>query len=160
FDKLLLDLDLGGLESDVTDVMLGTGVVAAREVDVDWGIERDAFLKIRGKGHGVPLGIGGRVFAACVSGAGKQATSDARGVPIQPERLDGVFDGLDILFGDIGDQQILPNSETNRSAAEAVGNIRKAVNLLHRHPANGQHNPNVILAGLSLPVEADMSPAI
>src|SRR5262249_13791184 len=67
---------LAGDETDVADIVLGAGVVAAGEVDVDRPVERNARLAPRRDLLGVPLGVGGRELAADIAGAGDEAGAD------------------------------------------------------------------------------------
>src|SRR3984893_49619 len=60
-------------QADLADEVLGAGVMAAGEMDVDRLIESDARLAPVGDRRGVPLGVGEREFAARVAGAGDGA---------------------------------------------------------------------------------------
>ena len=59
FDLLFAILDLAGKQPDVADVVLRAGMMAARQVDVDRSVERDARLAPPGDLLGMALGVGG-----------------------------------------------------------------------------------------------------
>ena len=59
FDLLLAIFDLAGKQSDVADVVLRTGMMAAGKMDVDRSVERDARLAPLRDVLGVTLGVGG-----------------------------------------------------------------------------------------------------
>jgi hypothetical protein len=61
------------LQANVADLMLGAGIGAAGEVDVEGLIQRDAFVDVRRQGQGVILGVGGRPLTSGVAGAGHQS---------------------------------------------------------------------------------------
>ena len=58
FDLLLAILDLAGKQTDVADVVLRTGMMAAGKMDVHRSIERDARLAPLRDVLGVTLGVG------------------------------------------------------------------------------------------------------
>src|SRR5580700_130115 len=70
---VLADLHLAGEQADLADEVLGAGMVAAGEVDIDRRVDRNARLAPGGDVAGVALGVGGREFAAGVAGAGDEA---------------------------------------------------------------------------------------
>ena len=59
--------------------MLGAGVVAAGEVDVDGLIKGDFLVEVGGEVDGVSFGVGGGVFTAGAAGAGDEAAGDGGG---------------------------------------------------------------------------------
>src|SRR5687768_2339720 len=69
-DQIVAALDARPQQSDVADEVLGTRVSAAGQMNVDGLIEIDAGVEIIGDRQCMPLGVGGGVFAAGVSGAG------------------------------------------------------------------------------------------
>ena len=66
-----------GDETNVANVVLGTGMVAAGQVNVDRAIERNARLNISRDGLGCAFGIGRREFAAWGPRASNQSGADA-----------------------------------------------------------------------------------
>src|SRR5207248_6975323 len=70
FDRLVAGLDLGAEQADVAEVVLGAGVRAAGQVDVDGLIQLDPALDVLGDGQGVALGVRRGELAAGVASAG------------------------------------------------------------------------------------------
>src|SRR5690348_14331580 len=60
-------------QTDVADVVLRAGMVAAGEMDVERGVDLDARITPVADRGGMALGVGGREFAALVAGAGDEA---------------------------------------------------------------------------------------
>ena len=85
---LLRTSHLAGEQADVADVVLGAGMVAAGQVDVDRLVERDARLAGARDLLGVALGVGGGELAAGIAGAGDEASADRVRVGGEPERGD------------------------------------------------------------------------
>src|SRR6202012_1433274 len=75
---LLADGYLGGDQTDIADVMLRTGMVAAGDMDVEWRVDFYPRLTPVADLGGVALGIGCREFAAGIAGAGNQPGTDLR----------------------------------------------------------------------------------
>ena len=121
----LADLDLGAEQADVADVMLGAGMVAAGQVDVDRLVERRAAPRggRRSPARGALVSDAGEL-AAGVAGAGDQAGADAGRVPVSPRASMRRFAVLDVGLGDVGDQQVLPDGQADRAAAESLGDRR------------------------------------
>src|ERR1700704_5772131 len=70
--------DFDAHESDVSDVVLGAGVVTACDVEIDGLVEDgEALIEKIGERDSVGLGIGGRESAALVAGAGDRAAEDS-----------------------------------------------------------------------------------
>ena len=70
--------DFDAHETDVSDVVLGAGVVAAGDVQVDGLVkDREALVEKIGERDGVGLGVGGRESAALVACAGDRAAEDS-----------------------------------------------------------------------------------
>ena len=64
----------GAHEADVANVMLGAGVVATGEVNVDGLVEIDFGFEILPEDDGLSFGVGGSEFAAGVPGAGDESS--------------------------------------------------------------------------------------
>src|SRR5579883_3654406 len=109
---------LGRDQADVADVVLGAGMVAAGEMDVEWRIDIDtALAPVADRGR-VTLGVGGRELAALVAGAGDQAGADLRGLHGKPELFDCGRRECDVLIADARDEQILPDRQADFAIAE------------------------------------------
>jgi hypothetical protein len=67
---------------------------------------------------------------------------------------------VDVLGGDIGDQQVLPDGEAEFSGAESVGDLGDGAHLFNRKAADGDGDADVVEAGLRLRVDADVSVAV
>ena len=61
------------------------------------------------------------------------------------------------LVGDVGDQQVLPDREPQRAAAEALADLGEPAHLLGGDAADRQHDAEIVEARLLLPVHADMA---
>ena len=59
-----------GLQADVSDIVLGTGMGATGEVDVDGLVHLNAFGEVFAQKDGLSLGISSGEFATGVPGAG------------------------------------------------------------------------------------------
>ena len=64
---VVVDRHLGTNQPDVADIVLGAGIVAASQVDVDRLVERYARLTVLSDRRGVALGVGGRELAAAAA---------------------------------------------------------------------------------------------
>ena len=89
------------LISDVADIMLGTGMMAAGEVDVDRRVDGETRFEIVRELQRMALGVGGRKLAAGIAGAGNQTAANGAGFHGQPQRLDSGHADADIAVGDI-----------------------------------------------------------
>src|SRR5690348_16242663 len=67
---LLAGRDAGSKQADVADVMLGTGVVTAGQMNVERSVDRRTRLAMRDDVVGMALGVAGGELAAGVAGAG------------------------------------------------------------------------------------------
>ena len=149
--------DLRAEQADIPDVMLRTGMMAAGEVNVDGGVEREAGVEIIGDFQTVFFGVGVGEFAAGAARAGHQRAAHAAGRPVQTDCFQLFLDRLNVGCGNIADEQVLPDGETDRTAAVPVGNIGQLPQLLAGHPPDRQHHPDVIQPRLFLHMKADMT---
>src|SRR5579872_6165654 len=81
--------NLGREKADIADVMLGAGVVAAGQMNVQRRVEFDppvAPVADRGR---VSLGVGSGKLAAGIAGASDQSGAKLRRFDREPDRLDG-----------------------------------------------------------------------
>ena len=150
------DFDGGAEEADVADVMLGAGVRAAGEMDVDRLIEGEFFLEVIGEFAGVFFGVGGREFAIGVAGAGDEAAADVALAPIESGFEDGFLDGFKEGVGDVWNNDILPGSEAKFAGAVVVGEVAEAEELFGRDLAHGDRDAEPGEAGLFLRERADV----
>ena len=144
------DFDGGGEEADVADVMLGAGVGATGEMDVDGLIESEFFLEVIGEFAGVFLGVGGGEFAVGVTGTGDEPAAEVVLTPIEAGFEDGFFDGLNVGVWDVWDEEILPGSEAKFAGGVVVGEVAEAEELLGRDFADRNGNAKPGEAGLFL----------
>ena len=79
---------LAGDQSDVADVVLRAGMMAAGEMDVHRPVERKAALAPARDRLGVAFGVGGRELAADIAGAGDEPGADRVGAGGEAERVD------------------------------------------------------------------------
>src|SRR3954452_10091118 len=94
---LLVDRHARPDQADVADVMLGTGMVAAGNVDVDRLVHLAARLAPVADLGSVALGVGGGKAATGIASAGDQAGADMRRLDREPDLLDRRNGKLDIL---------------------------------------------------------------
>src|SRR5690606_27131881 len=148
-------LELGADEADVAAVVLGAGVRAAGEVDVERAAGFGAFAEVFDEGDGVGLGVGGGVFAAAVAGAGDDAAGEQIGLGGGAVAGDGAAHGLDEGVGDVRDDDVLPGGEAEFAFAEVGGEVGEGVHLLGRKAADGHADADGVEAGLGLFVDAE-----
>ena len=117
------DFDARAEEADVADVVLGAGVGAASEVDVDGLIQGEFFLEVISKFAGVFLGIGSGEFTVGVAGAGDEAAADVVLAPIEAGLEDGFFDCLEVGVGNVRDEDVVPGSEAKFTGSVVIGEV-------------------------------------
>ena len=110
----------GPQQTNVTHVMLGTGVRAAGEVDIDRTIQLKLLFEMFGQCDCVALRIGGGVFAVFVSRTGNHAACHIRLRGAESHGADRLLHCFDIGIRNIGDDEILPDSQTNLPRAVIV----------------------------------------
>lgn len=137
FLRFARDFDRGAEETDISDVMLGAGVRATSEVDVDWLVERDFFLQVISEFAGVFLGVGGGEFAVAVASAGDESAANVVLAPIQAGFEDGFLYGFQEGVGDIRNDDVLPGSEAEIAGGVVVGEVAKAEQLFWRDFSDG-----------------------
>src|SRR5436190_11161181 len=118
--------DFRAKQADVADEMLCTGMRAAGEVDVDGNIKRQSLVESVGDLRRVPLGVGGGEPAAGVARAGHDATADVGGRMEQSELIDFLLHDVDLMDGDVSDEQILPDREAQVAASVRIGDVGKS----------------------------------
>src|SRR5208282_2552525 len=60
-------------------------------------------------------------------------------------------------FGDVGDQQVLPNRQPDRAGTEVLGDIRKSSQLGRRQPPGRQNDAGIKETGLGLRPDPDVA---
>lgn len=128
-DHVVALRDLDAEQADIADIVLGAGMRAAGEVDVDRLVERDAFVEMLGQRHRVALGVGGGEFAAGIAGAGDQRAANGGGAPIEAEGDYRVLGLVELGRRDASDNEVLPDREPDRLAAIILCNRRQAFEL-------------------------------
>src|SRR5262252_8854716 len=91
--------NLAGEQADIADVMLGAGMMATGEMDIDRAVENDARLAALRNLLGMSLGVGCRKAASDIAGAGDEAGTDRRGRGGKAERSNCGLHARDPLVG-------------------------------------------------------------
>src|SRR5215469_9656496 len=154
------DLHLAGEQADVADVMLGAGVVASGEMDVDRIVERDAAFAPARDLLGVPLGVGGGELATDIAGAGHESCANRVRTGGEAERFDARLRRLHALRAHARDDQVLPDREPNVAVAEVACDLREPSYLFGGHLADREDDADPISVGLLLRMHADMGGAV
>ena len=157
---IVIDRNARTDHADVADVVLSAGVMTAGQVDIDRRLEGHAFVAPRRDLVGTFLGMGRRKAATGLAGASNQARTERRRCGRKSQYLDGCRDSPNIRVGDTGDQQILPDRETNIAVAEIGGQLRQPADLLRPQVAELQRNADPVQTGLLLRMHADMRKAV
>ena len=100
--------------------MLGAGVVAAGQVDVDRPVELDARLAPARDLLGVALGVGGGEPAADVAGAGDQPGADRVALVARPSASIAASASVELVVRHAGDQQVLPDRQPDIAVAQVA----------------------------------------
>jgi len=141
--------------------MLGAGVVAAGDVEVDGLVEDgEVCVEVVGEGDGVGFGVGGREAAAAVAGAGDGSAENGACGDVEVSFGEGLFCSFEVLRGDVGDEQVLPDGEAELARAEAVGDVGEGAHLGDRQAADRDGDADVVQAGLRLGMDADVPGAV
>src|SRR3954471_2836132 len=111
------DRDLGADQADVADVVLGAGMMAAGQVDVDRHVEIEPRLDVRGDHQRMTLGVARSELAAAIAGAGDKTGADARGLGREPERRDARLDLRDARVRHAREEEILPDRQADVAVA-------------------------------------------
>ena len=141
---------LGGDEADIADIMLGAGMVAAGEVDVDRRVEGNARLAPRCDRFRGLLGVGGGEAAAGRARAGDEAGADRARPCAEAERRDGDLRLDHARIGNAGDQEVLPHCEPDIAVAETARHLGEAAQLRDLHPSRRQHDADPVQPRLLL----------
>ena len=144
--------------ADIAAVVLGAGIRAAGEVDVDGEVKAGvALAKVGHECAGVALGVGGGVLAAFVSRAGDDAAGGSVRLGEEAEALHGPHERGGVGVGHVRDDEALPHGEAQRALAVVVGEVGDPAHLLRVHAADGHTDPDVVQAGLGLLVDAEVA---
>src|SRR5581483_7243905 len=85
---VVAERNLGGEEADIADVMLGAGVVAAGQMNIQWRVDLDPLIAPVADRGGVSLGVGSRKLAAGIARACDQSGPNLRCLGRKPDRVD------------------------------------------------------------------------
>jgi len=96
----------------------------------------------------VTLGVGGRKLAADIAGAGDKPGADRGRFGGETDGLDGALRQRNLVVGDAGDQQVLPDREPDIAVAEILCDFRQTTHLRRREPRHRQHHADPIESGL------------
>lgn len=152
--------DLDPEEAEVADVVLGAGVGATGDVEIDRMVEGDVRIDGAGEGDGVGFGVGRGEAAAPISGAGDGSAEDGSGGDIEAGGLEGGLGGGEIFSGDVGQEKVLPDSKAEVTGAELVGDGSEGAHLGGGQVADGDDDADVVEAGLRLLVHAEVGVAV
>src|SRR5260370_9694632 len=106
---LLSDRHFRSDQTDVADVMLRAGMMAAGQMDIERGADRHPRLAPVADRGGMALGIGRRKLAAGIAGAGDQTGAYLRGLDLKANCFDRRNGKSDILVAHARYQKVLPN---------------------------------------------------
>nr|WP_093154116.1 hypothetical protein [Aliiruegeria lutimaris] len=120
----------GARQPDIADIMLGAGICAAGEMDVDRAVQREACLQVAHQRGRILLAIGRGQRAARFAGAGDSAGGKGGGPRAQPERFDLGADRIHMRIGHTHDQRVLPDGEPDIVAAKSRRDPAKPAHLL------------------------------
>jgi len=141
--------DFDAHETDVSDVVLGAGVVTACDVQVDGLVEDgETLVEEIGERDGVCLGIGGRESAALVACAGDGAAEDSPRFVAEAGVGECQLRGFEMFGGNVGYEEILPDGEADLAGAETVGDVGDGAHLCNRQAADGNGEADVMQAWL------------
>src|SRR5215213_8036057 len=148
-------------QADVADVVLGAGMMAAGQVDVDRHVEREPRrFDVIGDPERILFGVGRRELAPRRAGAGDEPGADARGLGRQPERRDARLDVRDARVRHAREEEILPDGQAEVAVAALARDRRDLAHLLGRELADRQHDADPVQPRLLLRVHAQMREAV
>src|SRR6185437_4233885 len=104
--------------------------------------------------------VGCRIATTAVAGAGDGSTQHRAGVAFEASRAK-MLDGLrNTACMDVGNEQVLPDGETNFSRAEFIGDGGNGVHLLRRQATDRHRDSDVVEIRLRLRMNANVTGAI
>jgi len=139
-------LDGGGHHADVTDVVLGAGVMAAGEVDVEGLVKGDFFVEVVGEEDRLAFGVGGGVFAAGVAGAGDESSGDGGGGVGESGGFDRGLGVGEFFVRDVWDDEVLPGGEADLAGAKLFGEVGDGHHGVDGHTTDGNDDAEVVAA--------------
>src|SRR5258708_6359912 len=134
--------------------MLGAGVRATGEVNIDGLIQRQFFVEIIGQRERVTFGVGLRKLAIGIASASDEAIANMRFFSFKTDFAQSFASRFNVGVGDVWDDEILPYREPNFAGAVQVGDFGNTNELFRSNLANGNGDADVIEAGLLLRVNA------
>ena len=146
-------------QADIADVVLGAGMMAAGEMDVDRRVERRRAASHHARDlGGMLLGVGGGELAAGRAGAGDQAGADRRGLASRGRApRSRPWRASTLSSATPGDQQVLPDRQPDIAVAEIARRSRPAPRIwFGGQLADRQRDADPVQARLLLRVDADM----
>ncbi len=150
--------DLHAHQSEVADVVLGAGVIATGDVEIDWPIEkREVRVEMMSEGDGVGLGIRGSEATALIAGTCDCAAKDGTCFVVETSGVEGCLCCFELLCRDIRNEKVLPDGEADFSAAESIGNVRDGTHLFYWKAPDRNDHADVMEAVLNLGVDSDMA---
>src|SRR6266567_7325602 len=106
------------------------------------------------------FGIGRRIPTTAIACAGNGSAHYRASGSVEPCGAYGRKRLIDSFAGNIRDEQILPDSESQFAASKRIRDIGKCKHLLHRQTANRHRDANVVETMLALRMNADMPCAV
>ena len=136
--------------------MLRAGVMATRDVNIEWRLDVDTRLAPVADLGRVKFGVGGGKPAAGVAGAGDQPGADLRGLDREPDLLDGGDRKVDILVAYARDQKVLPDGQANIAVAQVLRDFGEPAHLLAGDLTEWQGHADPVQPFLLLLLHTDM----
>src|SRR5262245_37438237 len=114
---LIIDSDPATDEADITDVMLGTGIGAACQVNVYRMLDLEPRLNVLRDTGGRILGIGRGELTAGIAGACDEPGAHGARLPVKADAFNARFGFFYLGLGNARDQQVLPNRQADIAIA-------------------------------------------
>ena len=137
---------MGANHADVADVVLGARVLTTGDVDVDGGVESDALLKLFGELNGVFFCSGGRELATGGSGASDETARNVSRFVAKASSENGFFGSFEFVVGDVGDEKVLPDGETDIAGAVFVSDVTELVYLIDGSATDWNDDAEVVIS--------------
>src|SRR5262245_32490299 len=153
---LIIDSDPAADEADITDVMLGTGIGAACQVNVDRMLDLESRLNVLHDTGGRILGIGGGELTAAIAGACDEPGAHSARFPVKTDAFDARFGFFYPGLVNAREQKVLPNRQADIAVTQISRHTSEPTHLVCRHLAERQHNTDVVQPRLLLWMHADM----
>jgi hypothetical protein len=112
--------------ADVAHVMLSAGVRTTGKMNVHRLVKLDSLLQPFRQGKSMAFGVGLRVLAILVSGTSYNAAAHVRLSRPQTDPLEAAFQCGNIGIGHVGNDEVLPHSQSYLSATVVISKLREA----------------------------------